>query len=150
MFTAGAWSDQLERIPSGDEAVETFLGVVESLLANGVSCVVEYVVRRHRPDDFDRIAALGDCVVVVTSCNDPMERLRERNLSDRLVSSPAVLQAAGFSSIEQHTEAVVARMHSVTDEMRVSFPAPVLNVDTDDGYRPSLDDITAFVTASRQ
>ena len=91
LFTAGAWSDRLERIPPGDEAVEAFLGVAESLLVNGVSCVVEYVIRRHRPDDFDRIAALGDCVVIITSCTDPMVRVRERNLSDRLVSSPPVL-----------------------------------------------------------
>ncbi len=150
LFTAGAWSDRLERIPPGDEAVEAFLGVAESLLVNGVSCVVEYVIRRHRPDDFDRIAALGDCVVIITSCTDPMVRVRERNLSDRLVSSPPVLEAAGFSSIEQHTEALVARMRGVTGEIRVDFPVPVLAVDTDDGYRPSLDDITSFVTASDQ
>lgn len=148
LFTAGAWSDRLERIPPGDEAVEAFLGAVEHLMTSGVSCIVEYVIRRDRPDDFDRIAALGDCVVIVTSCNDPMERVRTRNLTDRLVSSPPVLEAAGYSSIEQHTEAVVTRMRSVADNMRVRFPVPILMVDTDDGYRPSLDDIHAFVTGS--
>ena len=148
LFTAGAWNDRIERIPSGDEAVEAFLATVERLLVSGVSCIVEYVIRRHRPDDFERIAALADCVVIVTSCNDPIERVRIRNLSDRLVSSPAVLEAAGFSSIEQHTEALVARMRSVAAEMRQSFPVPVLSVDTDDGYRPSLDEITAFAIAS--
>ena len=146
LFTAGAWSDRLERVPPSDEAVEAFLCVVESLLAGGVSCVVEYVMRRHRPDDFDRIAALGDCVVIVTSCTNPIERVRERNLSDRMVSSPPVLEASGFSSIEQHTKAVVTRMRSVIGEMRVDFPVPVLAVDTDGDYRPGLDDITAFVT----
>ena len=31
----------LERVPTGDEAVEVFLRTVEGLLGGGVSCVVE-------------------------------------------------------------------------------------------------------------
>ena len=54
-FTAGAWRDELERVPSADEAVDVFLHVAERLLACGVSCVLEYVVRAHRPGDLERI-----------------------------------------------------------------------------------------------
>jgi hypothetical protein len=150
LFTAGAWTERLDRIPPGQEAVEAFLATVERLLASGVSCIVEYVVREGRPDDFDRITALGDCVVIMTSCDDPIGRVRDRNLADRLASNPVVLEAAGYSSVDEHTDAVIARMRLVIDEMRVCFPVPVLEVATDADDAPSLDDIVSFVTASVQ
>jgi adenylate kinase family enzyme len=147
LFSAGAWGTQLERFPTGDEAVEIFLCTVERLLASEVSCIVEYVVRRNRPQDLDRIMALGNCVVVMTNCLDPMERVRRRNMEDRLAASKAVLDAAGFTSINDHTEAVVARMHEVQTEMRVTFPVPVLEVDTTSRYDPSLEEVLTFITA---
>jgi len=147
LFSAGAWGDELRRIPPGDEAVEVFLTAVEGLLTSGVSCVIEYVVRRNRPQDFDRLASISDCVVIMTRCEDPMSRVKERNLVDRLASNRAVLRASGFSSIEEHTKAVVERMRSVQDDMLLSFAVPFLEVDTNVGYVPSLDDITEFVTA---
>ena len=149
LFSAGVWGDELERVPPSDEAVEVFLSTVEGLLTSGVSCIIEYVVRGGRADELDRITACSDCVVIMTTCEDPMDRVRERNLADRLASNHAVLKAGGFSSIEEHTEAVVARMRSVQDEMLRSFSVPVLEVDTNSGYVPSLDEITAFVTGFR-
>lgn len=150
LFSAGAWTDRLDRVPPGDEAVEAFLRAVESLLASDVSCIVEYVVRRDRPDHFDRIAEAGDCVVVITSCGDPTSRVRTRTLADPLLSNPAVLDAVAASSIEEHAEVVVERMRTVAEEMRTSFPVPVLTVATDDVADPSLDQVIAFVTAPRQ
>lgn len=146
LFTAGAWTDELSRVPSGDEAVDVFLGTVEGLLARGVSCVVEYVVRAHRPEDLDRITAAGDCVVIMASSDDPMARVVERNLSDRLIANPAVLNAIGAASVEQHTEGLVDRMQQVAREMRTEFPVPVLHVDTTGDYEPSLDTMIAFAT----
>jgi hypothetical protein len=147
-FSAGAWGDELERVPPGDEAVEVFLSTVEVLLTSGVSCIIEYVVRGDRADELDRITALGDCVVIMTTCEDPMGRVEARNLVDRLALNHAVLRAGGFCSIEEHTEAVVARMRGVQDEMLLSFSVPVLEVDTNSGYVPSLDEVAAFVTAT--
>lgn len=146
LFSAGAWSDELSRLPSGDEAVEVFLETVESLLTRGVSCVIEYVVRSHRPEDLERILAAGDCVVVMTTCEASMSRVVQRNLSDRLIANPPVLDAVGFGSVEEHTEALVARMRQVESEMLLRFPVPVLHVDTTGDYDPSIDAILAFVT----
>lgn len=149
LFTAGAWGDDLERVPPGDEAVEVFLQTVEGLLNSGVSCVAEYVVRSHRPEDLERLLAAGDCVVIVTGCADPATRLVERTASDRLIASPAVLRAIGAASVEDHTAAMVERMRLVEQEMRGEFPAPVLRVDTTHGYVLDLDEIIRFVTSRR-
>ena len=149
-FSAGAWTDRLDRWPPGDEAVEIFLTTVERLLASGVSCVVEYVVRENRPQDLDRITALGDCVVIVTRCAEAMERVRNRNLADRLIANKTVLDALGMESVEEHTDAVVARMRVVQDEMRQEFALPLLEVDTSAGYDPAFEDILTFATSSTQ
>jgi len=149
-FTAGAWADELVRVPSADEAVEVFLASVEGLLARGVSCVVEYVVRAHRPADLERILAAGECVVIMTRCDDALSRVARRNLSDRFAANPALLDAIGVSSVEEHTEAVVARMQQVEREMLLQFPVPVLHVDTTGEYDPGIDVIVAFATAVRE
>lgn len=149
LFTAGAWDDELSRLPSSDEAIEVFLETVEGLLARGVNCVVEYVVMALRPADLDRILAAGDCVVIMTSCDDPMSRVVQRNSSDRLIATPAVLRAAGVESVHEHTVAVVARMQQAAREMLLQFPVPVLHVDTSDEYNPSIDAVVEFATALR-
>lgn len=147
LFTAGAWGSELDRMPTGDEAVEVFLQTVEGLLAHEVSCVIEYVLRSHRPGDLDRIRTAGECFVVFTDCADPTTRLVQRNSSDRLIANPAVLRAVGAPTVEAHTTAMLERMRQVEQEMLREFHAPVLRVDTTDGYDPGLDAILAFATA---
>jgi len=143
-LTAGAWRDTLEQLPSGDVAVDAFLDIVESSLQHGVSCVAEYVFRSNRPGDLARLLAAGDAVVVITHCSDTEPRLIERNDRDRLVANPAVLRAAGFASVAEHTAAMIERMRAVQLEMTTSFPVPTLMVDTTAGYDPNLDMILAF------
>jgi hypothetical protein len=149
-FTEGAWGDEMRRLPSAEEAVETLLQVVEALLARGVTCIVEYVVRSRRPADLDRILAAGDCVVIVTTCAEAPSRVIERNLADRFVAAPAVLAATGFDSVADHTADAVLRMERVERDMRRDFPLPVLVVDTTTGWHPDLDRIAAFATAGRR
>lgn len=146
LFSAGAWSDRLERIPPGDEAVEMFLQLVEAMVARGISCVVEYVVRARRPEDLERLRAGADCLAIRTECDRPLDRFVERNLSDRVISNRAVLDAIGFESIEAQTEAALERMAQVERDMLEEFPEPLLVVDTTDGYRPDLDVIVEFAT----
>jgi len=146
-FTAGAWSPQPRSVPTPDEAVETFLRIVESTVGLGVSCIVEYVVRQGRPDDLQRIAAAtgAGCRVLHTSCRDAPKRLARRIASDRLLNRRPVLDALGYTTIDEHTNDATARMRSVTDQMQTDFDLPVLKVDTDDGYEPGLDLIIDFL-----
>jgi predicted kinase len=149
LFSSGAWSSgELSRLPSGDEAVETFLQTVESLLARGVSCVVEYVIRSHRPADLERLRAAGDVVVIFTRCLNSESRLMERNRSDRLISNPTILRAAGVATVEEHTAAMLVRMREVEREMTRSFPVPWLVVDTTVEYDPTIEAIVAFATTA--
>ncbi len=148
-----ACSSQPEPGPHGREAArppheagETFLRMVESTVGLGVSCIVEYIVRQGRPGDLQRMAAAADCRVLRTWCRDTPQRLARRDTSARLLNQRPVLDALGYSSIDEHTSDALARMRSVTDEMQTDFELPVLNVNTDAGYEPGLDVVIDFLT----
>ena len=145
-LTAGAWTGSPFQVPDALEAVDAFLGIVEAMAAAGVSCVVEYVVRRARPQDLDRLTAVGDCVVLMTSCREASERVARRNMADRLLAQDGVLDALGFASIDDHTAAAVGRARDVRYAMRTRFDLPTLHVGTDAGYEPRLDHVIDFVT----
>ena len=148
LFSAGAWTDALHAVPSSDEAVDLFLDLIEMMLERRLSCVVEYVVRTNRPADLERLLAAGDCVVITTVSARALQRFITRNLNDRLISNPAVLDVIGHQSVESHTEAAAERMRRVEAEMCGRVPVPMLSVDTDDGYQPPIDDIVEFATQS--
>jgi predicted kinase len=144
-LTAGAWSARSRRVPTADEATDAFLRIVESTVALGVSCIVEYLVRRGRPADLRRLATVADCRVLHTWCRDGPGRLVRRNTSDRLLNRRPVLDALGYTSIDEHTSDAIARMRSVSNDMQTDFDLPVLKVNTDDGYEPGLDLVIDFV-----
>lgn len=146
-LTAGSWSDRPQPVPASDDAVEALLRIVETMAGLGVSCVVEYVIRAARPRDLDRLTAVADCVVIATSCRDPLGRFAERNGADRLLNRRAVLDVLGYEDIERQTAAATERMRQVTADMRTRFDLPVLQVTTDDGYDPGLDRIIEFATS---
>jgi hypothetical protein len=146
-FTNGAWTDHPGHVPTSEETVDTFLHVLEATTSLGVSCIVEYVVRRDRPADLRRITAAGDCVVVLAECRDSLGRFARRHSGDQLLNRQPVLEALGYTAIEDHTRDTLARMRSVPREMRTRFDLPVLPVNTDEGYDPTLEAIVAFVTA---
>ena len=41
-------------------------------------------------------------------------------------------------------------MESVVDEMRTDFDVPMLQVNTDQGYQPGLDEISDFVASEQR
>lgn len=124
--------------PTAEEAVAVFLQLVEGLVGNGVSCVVEYVVRAAQPEHLDRITANADCVVIETWCADAPARRERRDLADPLLAGQP-------DEVEQER---AERMARVTREMRRQFDLPLLRVCTDDGYDPALDVVMAFVVAT--
>jgi predicted kinase len=147
-FTAGGWSAKPTGVPTAQHAVETFLRIVENVAGLGVSCVVEYVVRRGQADDLRRIEAVADCVVLHTWCADALERFVRRNTADPLVNRQPVLDALGYETIRDHTAAAAERMRSVAREMRRDFDLPVMSVNTDDGYNPDMGQIVDFVVGT--
>jgi predicted kinase len=146
-FTRGAWTARPGPLPTRDEAVDTFLRIVETIASQGVSCVVEYVVPRERPADLGRLVTAGDCVVVITGCRDPLGRVARRERGDRLLNRQPVLDALGGATIDDLMGPALARMRSVGERMQTEFDLPVLRVTTDDGYDPPIEAVLAFVTA---
>jgi predicted kinase len=147
-FTAGAWSDRPGDVPTSDTTVESFLRIVETTARLGVTVIVEYVLRRERPQDLERLADVADCVVLQTWCDDSLARFAARNDADRLLNRPAVLDALGYATVDQHTSDARERMRLVTREMQTDFDLPLLRVNTDDGYDPVLKRIISFVTSA--
>jgi predicted kinase len=146
-FTAGAWGEHPGPVPSRDEAVEVFLGLVEALAGAGVSCVAEYVVRDDRPQDLARITSVADCVGVRTSCDDAAGRRTRRERADRLFRRRPVLESLGYRTVDEHAAAAAERMAVVATQMRTAFDFPVVDVDTSDGYDPTLDEIVEAVVS---
>lgn len=146
-FTAGAWTDSMDTFPTASHATSTFLETVERLSRSGVSCVVEYVVRRSKPEEFERLREMSRCRVIMTATDRWLDRYRERNDSDRFISNPAILRHLGLASAREHTDATIQRMVDVEAEMETDFSAPMLRVETGDGWDPSLADIVRFATA---
>ena len=144
-FSAGAWEESVERIPSGEEAVALFIASVELLARGGASCVVEYVLRANRPVDLERLIAAGDCVAIMTHCDKALDRFAERNRRDPLIANKALLSAVGCDSVEAHTTNAIERMRQVERDMLLCFPFPLLHVDTTDGCAPTLPDVLEFV-----
>ena len=97
-----------------------------------------------RPADLRRLGP-SPTVASCTPGADGPARLARRNASDRLLNRRPVLDALGYTSIDEHTSDAIARMRSVSDDMQTDFDLPVLKVNTDDGYEPGLDLVTDFV-----
>ena len=144
-MTTGAWSARPRGVPTSEDAVETFLHLVETTASVGVSCIAEHVFLRGREADLARLTAVADCTVLHTWSRDALARFARRNAADRLLNRQPVLDSLGYATIGDHTTEAVARMQAVAGEMRTTFDLPNLEVNTDGGYDPGIDDIVDFV-----
>lgn len=147
-FTNGAWTDRPGELPGTEQGHDVFLDAVEALTRLGVSLVVEFVVRRSRPGDLDRLRAAAEVVVVRTSCADAADRRAARRAEDRLLARPAVRAALGLGSTADQVLAQEHRMARVHDDAETEFDLPLLEVDTST-VEPDLDPIIDFVTGAR-
>lgn len=144
----GAWSEQPGPAPSGDDAAEKFLGLVASMAATGVSCVVEYVLRSSRPEDLRRLRTAGDVLVVRVHADDALERRADGDRADRLGNRRPVLDSLGFADGAERVESNRRRMADVVGEMATCFDdLPVLAVDGTDGWDPPFDQVVDEVAA---
>jgi predicted kinase len=146
-FTEGAWSERPRGVPTSDQAVDVLLHLVETAASLGVSCIVEYVLRESRSHELRRLQAVAECVVLVTVSRAARSRFIRRSESDRLLNRPPVLEALGYPTIDDHVAHAVSRMDSVVSQMQTRFDLPTLEITSDSGYEPCLDEIVEFVVA---
>jgi predicted kinase len=132
----------------GDElnlrTLPVFFGVLELLLRAGVSTVAEaaFQDRVWRP----RLEPLGSLARIrVVHCTVSAEVALDRMLR-RGQESPLRLAHADPGPDDPRAAAEHGQRHLAFD--RVCLPAPWLEVDTTDGYRPGLSQIVAFVNAA--
>lgn len=85
-------------------------------------------------------------MVIRTWCADALARCADRDAADRLRNRQSVLDVLGYDTVLKRTAAAMARMRSVASGMQSDFDLPALNVNTDDGYTPSLEQIIGFIT----
>ena len=111
------------------------------------------------PDHVDVTAARDQSEHAIAERGWRSERLRDSATfvrlhvtgAEELIVEFAIDSAAvGQASIEDHTTRAVSRMESVVDEMRTDFDVPMLQVATDQGYRPGLDQIIDFVVSDHR
>lgn len=124
----------------GDElsvrTLPTFFGVLELLLTAGVTAVAEAAFQDHvwRPR-LAPLQALADIRIVRCTVDREVawERIQRRRSEDpRRRAHP-----------DSHYLAHHATLH--TGFNRVTMPVPSMDVDTSDGYHPTLTEIVAFV-----
>jgi hypothetical protein len=138
LATAGLWTNRLrDPAPPREAAIEAFVAVVETLAAQGVTSVVEFVVTPQRLEAFRRLQVATSCMVIFTRAADARARADRRDRDDPFLRRPEVLDALGLRSVDDYVRA--PERDVVRDTMQSDFgDLPLLGVATDDGYDPPL------------
>ncbi len=145
LATAGLWNNQMRSPAPREEAVETFVRMVETASQLGISAVLEFVVFRERAAALERLESVANCLVVKTMCADAGARADLRDRSDALLNRRSVLDALGYGSIDDYL--LAPQREEVRSGMQTEFELPTLTVVTDDGYAPRLDEIVEWIVA---
>lgn len=141
--SAGLWSGRLDGAPPREDAIAVLVEVVETLTSHGVSAVLELVVTPERRAAFRRIEAVADAVVVHTTARNSAERAGARDRQDSMLNRPEVLRALGHESIDGYLAGPERRR--IATEAQTDLGAPLLEVVTDDGFDPPLEDVVEWV-----
>lgn len=117
-----------------------FFEVVERLLAGGTTVVAEAAFQdsRWRPQ-LEHLQPLADIRVI--RCHVDGETSMTR-VADRLAANPRRAAHTDEALMAQRADG----QNTVDSFGWISLAAPTLDVDTTDGYRPSLDEIATFAT----
>ena len=143
LATAGLWTNDLEAPAPREAAVDVLVDIVEHVAARGVSLVIEFIVTPDREAAFRRMTAAAATLVIITSADGSAGRAAARDRADPLIVRPEVLDALGYSSIDDYVNG--PERQQIRTQMRLDFDLPVLPVRTDDGYDPSIGAILDWI-----
>ena len=143
--TAGLWNSALVEDVGREDAVETFLQLVERATELGVSAVLEYMVFTSNPETLGRLRATANCVVLLTTARDAADRADRRDGEDPLLGRDGVLTALGHASVRDYL-ADPGRDLARTSMIR-EFDLPTLEICTDEGYEPPIPAIVDWIVS---
>ncbi|MBL8159566.1 AAA family ATPase [Candidatus Saccharibacteria bacterium] len=120
---------------------EVFVPLMIAMAEKGLSFVVEHVLQRgiSEADIIDKLRPHAVIVNIHTQTADPIGRYVAR------------VTASELPSIQRRREHLLALAEPHTRNLPLTkepsdLGVPVLSVNTDDGYEPSLADVLAFIT----
>jgi predicted kinase len=117
---------------------QVFLDTIRLFLDNGISLVADQTLYLGMVDDLRSLTEHGDVVNVLCRCPNAYARWYAKVTTD-----PRGV-GAGF-------DALVERVLRQRDEMANPLPlgVPVIEVETTDGYAPTLDELAALIADTR-
>jgi predicted kinase len=123
----------------GVAAFEVFYATVQLLVANGVSVIVEAAFHRDRSTaELQGLAAVADVAHIAIRIDEQTALDRYRQRAERGERHAAHADLLNLD-----------RLRTETANYRLALPEPMLLVNTSAGYRPTLPEISAFISACR-
>jgi adenylate kinase family enzyme len=123
--------------------LDVFVPTMIDMSKKGVSFVVDQVLQKGASEVniIDKLRPYAHIVNVHTTCSDPIERYKSRILSSDL---PNIVERR--EHLLERASHHKANLEKTNQPLELDLPLIVVN--TDDAYDPSLQDISNFITAS--
>ena len=122
---------------------DIFVPVMIDMAKRGVSFVVDQVLQKgiSEADIIDRLRPYATIINIHTECTAPIDRYTKRVAASNLPS--VVRRRTHLLALAASHQANLAK----TDQP-LGLGVPLLSVNTDDGYNPSLPEIMTFIEAN--